>query len=144
MDPGRRAFLYGLSNSVGTSVPANDLPATDHRPEWLLAEADVVVQVDRRRNLYAPTIFSPNGDGENDRFLLFGRGVAEIQTLRIFDRWGNQLYLNEHFQPNEESEGWDGRFRGQDMNPGVFVWQAVIKFVDGAVEVYAGDVTLYR
>lgn len=108
------------------------------------AEADVVVQVDRRRNLYAPTIFSPNGDGENDRFLLFGRGVAEIQTLRIFDRWGNQLYLNEHFQPNEESEGWDGRFRGQDMNPGVFVWQAVIKFVDGAVEVYAGDVTLYR
>ncbi len=108
------------------------------------AEADVVVQVDRRRNLYAPTIFSPNGDGENDRFLLFGRGVAEIQTLRIFDRWGNQLFLNEHFQPNDENEGWDGRYRGQDMNPAVFIWQAVIRFVDGAVEVYAGDVTLYR
>ncbi len=108
------------------------------------AETDVLIQVNRRRNLYAPNIFSPNGDGENERFLIFGRGVAEIQVLRIFDRWGNQLFLNEHFQPNDESEGWDGTFRGQAMNPAVYVWQAVIKFVDGAEEVYSGDVTLYR
>ena len=109
-----------------------------------MATADVLVRVNRQRQLYAPNIFSPNGDGENDRFLLFGYGVTEIQTLRIFDRWGNQLFLNEHFQQGDELEGWDGRYRGQDMNPGVFVWQAVVEFVDGAVEVFAGDVTLYR
>ena len=108
------------------------------------ATARVLVPVDRRRQLYAPNIFSPNDDGQNDRFLLFGRGVTEIQALRIFDRWGNQVFLNEHFQPNDEAMGWDGTFQGQRMNPGVFVWQAVVEFVDGAVEVFAGDVTLYR
>ncbi len=108
------------------------------------ATARVLVQVSRRRHLYAPNIFSPNSDGQNDRFLLFGRGVAEVQALRIFDRWGNQLFLAEHIQVNDEPSGWDGRFRGQDMNPGVYVWQAVVEFVDGVVEVYAGDVTLLR
>ncbi|MBK6932620.1 MAG: gliding motility-associated C-terminal domain-containing protein [Saprospirales bacterium] len=108
------------------------------------AEDDVLVRVNRRRQLYAPNIISPNDDGENDRFLIYGRGVTEIEVLRIFDRWGNQLFLKEHFQPNDPSKGWDGRFRGDPMNPGVYVWQAVIRFVDGAAEVYSGDVTIYR
>ena len=108
------------------------------------AAADVLVRVNRRRQLYAPNIISPNGDGKNDRFLLYGRGVVEIETLRIFDRWGDQLFLNEHFQPNDESMGWDGSFRGQPMNPGVYVWQAVVKFIDGVTETFAGDVTVYR
>lgn len=108
------------------------------------AEATVVVQVNRRRSLYAPNIFSPDGDGINDRFMLFGRGVTTVRALRIFDRWGNQLYLNEDMAINDESIGWDGTFRGQPMQPGVYVWQAEVEFVDGAVEVFAGDVTVYR
>ncbi len=108
------------------------------------ATGDVAVRVDRRRQLYAPNIFSPDGDGRNDRFLLFGRAVAEVQYLRIFDRWGNQLFVNEHFQPNEESQGWDGSFRGQAMNPGVYIWQAAVKFIDGELEIFAGDVTIFR
>lgn len=168
LDQGDSVLLEPVLNLPASAVvvwewtPANGLSCTDCPNPWArplqattyhltiedqngcIAEANVLVRVNRRRNLYAPNIFSPNGDGENDRFLIYGKGVAEIQTLRIFDRWGNQLFLNEHFQPNEESQGWDGRYRGQDMNPGVFVWQAVIEFVDGAVEVYAGDVTLYR
>ncbi len=108
------------------------------------AEASVLVQVNRRRNLYAPNIFSPDGDGLNDRFLLYGRGVTIVRSLRIFDRWGNQLFLNENLPINEESAGWDGTFRGQQMQPGVYVWQAEVEFVDGAVEVFAGDVTVYR
>jgi len=108
------------------------------------AETTVVVQVNRRRSLYAPNIFSPDGDGYNDRFLLFGRGVTIVRALRIFDRWGNQLYLNEDMAINDESIGWDGTYRGQPMQPGVYVWQAEVEFVDGAVEVFAGDVTVYR
>ncbi|MBK9335473.1 MAG: gliding motility-associated C-terminal domain-containing protein [Lewinellaceae bacterium] len=108
------------------------------------AEATVLVQVNRRRNLYAPNIFSPDGDGLNDRFLLYGRGVTIVRSLRIFDRWGNQLFLNENLPINEESAGWDGTFRGQQMQPGVYVWQAEVEFVDGAVEIFAGDVTVYR
>ncbi|MCC6460373.1 MAG: gliding motility-associated C-terminal domain-containing protein, partial [Saprospiraceae bacterium] len=108
------------------------------------ARSEVQLRVDRRRQLYIPNIFSPNGDGENDIFLVFGRGVVEVRNLRVFDRWGNQLFENEHLPVNDPAEGWDGNFRGQAMQPGVYIWQAVVEFIDGQVEVYAGDVTILR
>jgi len=108
------------------------------------AEGRVLVRVDRNRFLYAPNIFSPNGDGVNDMFLLYGRGVAEIESLLLFDRWGNQVFERKSFQPNDESLGWDGNFRGHAVNPAVYVWQAVVRFVDGESEVFSGDVTVLR
>jgi len=140
---------YGLSCTDCPEPWARPFRPTQYRLRILdlngcPAEATVVVQVNRRRSLYAPNIFSPDGDGFNDRFLLFGRGVTIVRTLRIFDRWGNQLYLNEDMAINDESIGWDGTFRGQQMQPGVYVWQAEVEFVDGVVEVFAGDVTVYR
>ncbi len=59
------------------------------------AQASVNIQVDRRRDVYAPNVFSPNGDGLNDRFTIYGRGITEIKLLQVFDRWGNQLFLGE-------------------------------------------------
>jgi len=109
-----------------------------------VAEAKTEIRVNRRRNLYAPNVFSPNGDGLNDRFMLFGKGVVDVRQLAVFDRWGNQMYADEHLPINDQSKGWDGSFRGNPMNPGVFVWQAVVEFVDGEVETYFGDVTIER
>lgn len=108
------------------------------------ATAQTEIRVSRRRNLYAPNIFSPNNDGFNDRFMLFGKGALEVRELAIFDRWGNQLYFDEHLPLNDQTKGWDGTFRGQPMNPAVFVWRAVVVFVDGEVETYFGDVTVER
>ena len=108
------------------------------------AEAQVQVRVDRKRNLYAPNVFSPNGDGENDFFTLFARGVKEIQALRVYDRWGSELFLGEHLQQGDEQSGWDGTFRGSPLSPAVFVWWAKVEFADGEVEIYYGDITLVR
>lgn len=108
------------------------------------ATGHVLVRVDRNRYLYAPNIFSPDGDGINDRFLLYGRGVAEIESLMLFDRWGNQVFERKNIQPNDESQGWDGNYRGKAVNPAVYVWQARVRFVDGELEVFSGDVTVMR
>ncbi|HRI58091.1 MAG TPA: gliding motility-associated C-terminal domain-containing protein [Saprospiraceae bacterium] len=108
------------------------------------AAAKVILRVDRRRILYAPNIFSPDGDGENDIFTIYGKSVTEIRSLQIFDRWGAELFIVEHLQANDETRGWDGRFRGKELNPAVFVWQAVVEFEDGEVEVFSGDVTIER
>ncbi len=109
------------------------------------AEATVLVPVSRRRLLYAPNIFSPNGDGYNDRFTLYGNySVVAIRSLQIFDRWGNLIFAGQDLRPNDDTSGWDGTFRGQKVQPGVYVWQAVVAFLDGAEEVFAGDVTIYR
>ncbi len=109
------------------------------------AEAQVLVPVSRRRLLYAPNIFSPDGDGYNDRFTLYGnRGVEAIRSLEVFDRWGNLVFSGRDLVPNVETQGWDGTFRGQAVMPGVYVWKAVVAFWDGLEEVFAGDVTVYR
>jgi gliding motility-associated-like protein len=107
-------------------------------------QAKIQLRVDRTRNVYAPNVFSPNGDNENDRFLIFGKGVVDVRSLMVFDRWGTQVFGATHFPINDESAGWDGTFRGGALNPGVFVWVAEIEFVDGAVELFSGDVTLLR
>ena len=100
--------------------------------------------MDRRRDVYAPNVFSPNGDGLNDRFTIYGRGVTEIKLLQVFDRWGNQLFLGERLTQGEENQGWDGSYRGQEMGPGVYVWMAVLVFTDGEELILSGDISIVR
>ena len=106
--------------------------------------AKVRVRVDEP-HIWAPNVFSPNKrDGLNDYFLIFSADntVERINTLQVFDRWGNQMFRNDDVQPNEERLGWDGSFRGKPMNPAVFVWYAEVLLKDGQVILMKGDVTI--
>ena len=102
--------------------------------------------VDRSRKIYAPNIFSPNEDGKNDIFTIFADPltVVKIKTLQVYSRWGEQVFEVTDFAAGDLNMGWDGTFKGEKLNPSVFVWQAVILFVDGKEEVFTGDVTLLR
>lgn len=104
------------------------------------------VRVDKAHNIYVPNVIFPeNPDGSNHTFLIFtGYDALEIEFLNIFDRWGNQVFSNKHFQPNDENQGWNGRFRGKMLDAGVYVWVAKVVFKDGAVEIRKGDLTLMR
>ena len=119
-------------------VVANDKGCTDN--------AALQLRVDRRVDVYIPNIFSPNGDGENDVFLIFAnlKGVKEVKSFQVFDRWGEAVFQYYDFLPNNPAYGWDGNLNGQVMNPAVFVWYAVIELVDGSEVLYEGDVTLER
>ena len=109
-------------------------------------EALFRIYVDKEPHVYIPNIFSPNGDGENDVFMIFGdlKQVVKIRSFQIFSRWGEMVFEQYNFPPNNPPSGWDGRHRGQDLNPAVFVWYAEIEFLDGNVVLYKGDVTLER
>ncbi|MBL7809837.1 MAG: gliding motility-associated C-terminal domain-containing protein [Saprospiraceae bacterium] len=109
------------------------------------ARGTIQIRVDNARNVYGPNIFSPNEDGNNDYFTLFADPVqvTRIKSLQIFSRWGEAIYERLDFAPNE-SLGWDGTYKGQKLNPAVFIWQAVVEFVDGQEELFTGDVTLKR
>ncbi len=112
-------------------------------PDGCTASAQTRVVVDKSRYIYVPNIFTPDGN-DNNRFLVFGRGVLEIQNLSVFDRWGDKVFVGEHLAPNDVSAGWDGRVGNKSVAPGVYVWQALVVFPDGKVELYAGDVTVAR
>jgi len=109
-------------------------------------DATILVRVNKDGGIYIPNAFSPNGDGVNDKFMIYGKpeGVVEIKTFLVFSRWGETVWEYHHFSPNDPAAGWDGTHRGQTMNPAVFAYFAIIEFIDGTVKLYEGDVTLTR
>ncbi|SER31378.1 T9SS type B sorting domain-containing protein [Neolewinella agarilytica] len=87
------------------------------------------------RPVYAPTAFSPNGDGVNDRFRLeSGPAVEVVEFLRVYDRWGGLRYSGDN------RPGWDGELAAA----GIYVWVAEVLFVDGERRQLRGDVMLVR
>ena len=108
---------------------------------------DILVEIDRNRNVFVPNAFSPNGDDVNDYFRPFiGPGVANINFMRVFDRWGELVFSTDElpvFLPDDlDDSGWDGTLNGQLMNPGVYVYIIEVEFVDGISLLFRGDVTL--
>lgn len=105
----------------------------------------VLIEVEVVRPFYIPSAFSPNNDGINDFFTGFaGKQVKEIKRMLVFDRWGNMLFENTNFDPGVESEGWDGMFRGEEMDQYVFAYYFEVEYVDNVIVQYEGDVTLLR
>ena len=95
--------------------------------------------------VYVPNSFSPNGDGTNDVFMIYsGNEVLNVKEFLVFSRWGETVYQYFNFETNNPAKGWDGTHRGERMNPAVFVWYAVVEFVDGTEVLLEGDVTLMR
>lgn len=54
------------------------------------------------------------------------------------------IFVNQDFRPNDTSAGWSGDYRGDPVNPGVFVWWAEVELVDGRLVLVKGDVTVVR
>lgn len=106
----------------------------------------VVVRIDIDYPLFIPNAFTPNGDGINDIFTAFSsRAVERIDELIIYDRWGGVLFHSSANNSNEPYLGWDGRTPdGRFAMPGVYVYLMKVRFIDGSVRTYSGDITLIR
>ena len=114
------------------------------------------IELDANRNVYIPNAFSPNGDLKNDEFVVFAcKGVTEIVSARIFDRWGEVIFEEVNItpapcmedRPEPEVSGtslWDGTYKGQLMNPGTFAYTIEVQFLDNVTLVYRGTVDLLR
>lgn len=102
------------------------------------------VFVRKERHYFAPNIFSPNGDGVNDYFTIFGgKYVDRIEHLKVYDRWGELVYEQANVWPGQ-FYGWDGYFRGHLLNSGVYLYYADITYLDGLNELIHGTVTIVR
>ena len=86
-----------------------------------------------------PTAFSPNGDGENDNFMILG-GNYEAIDFKVYNNWGEIVFET----TDPESPGWDGTHKGAPQPIGVFVYIAVVTTYDGAEHTLNGDVSLIR
>ena len=131
--------------------------------EWLIPEGtikiDVIIKdkygciytasrliyIENKEKIFVPNIFSPNGDGNNDKFFIpYSPVIKSILELNVYDRWGNHLYGAKNFDSGDETIGWDGNFHGQKMNPGVFVYYIKYITLDGKEVTDKGSFTLLR
>jgi len=98
-----------------------------------------------QKKYYIPNAFSPNGDGINDRFTLFGNcSIEEIELMQIYDRWGMLHFEANSISVNDEIQGWDGLTRNKKLDPGNYVYLFRVIYLDGSEEVISGDVTIMK
>jgi gliding motility-associated-like protein len=83
-----------------------------------------------------PNVFSPNGDGINDTWVIKYLETFVNATIKIFNRYGQQVFFAQQY-----NTPWDGRFNGQDMPVGVYYF--MIEPNNGRNR-YTGSVTLLR
>ncbi|MCB0598853.1 MAG: gliding motility-associated C-terminal domain-containing protein [Lewinellaceae bacterium] len=95
--------------------------------------------------VYIPNAFSPNDDGRNDRFAIFaGQDIKAVLGLQVFNRWGGLVFESETLEPNASGNGWDGRIKGREAPPGLYVYQATVVTEDEKEHRLSGEVVLVR
>jgi gliding motility-associated-like protein len=86
-----------------------------------------------------PTVFTPNGDGENDELFAVIPGIKELNKFSIYNRWGNVV-----FDTKVIGTAWDGKFKDVDQPADVYFWY--VEGIDGNGNIYKkqGKVVLAR
>jgi gliding motility-associated-like protein len=96
--------------------------------------------------IYLPNTFSPNNDGTNDMFTVYGEpsAIDKVVSFRIFNRWGSMVFDSEQIEINNPKTGWDGTFRSQILETGVYIYHIKVKMINGKMIEKSGDLTLVR
>ncbi|WP_316832659.1 gliding motility-associated C-terminal domain-containing protein [Pedobacter aquatilis] len=88
------------------------------------------------RDLFIPTLFTPNGDGDNDVFEIRGLELFAENTLVITNRWGNEVYKSNNYTNN---------WNGDGLNEGTYYYLLKVRETNnGEWFTYAGWTTLIR
>lgn len=89
--------------------------------------------------LTIPNVFTPNGDGTNDVWIIAGIGIDEL-TGQVYNRWGELIY-----EWSGRNGWWDGRtMAGQEASEGTYYYIVTATGLDGTVFEESGHVTLTR
>jgi gliding motility-associated-like protein len=95
-------------------------------------------------NVYLPNTFSPNADGVNDVFYTRGRGLFNIASFKVFNRWGQIVFQRKDGTANNPSDGWDGTLNGLPLQPDVYVYLVEVVCYNGTIFPFKGNVSLIR
>ncbi len=140
---GGERFLT-IGNFVDHSQSTNDTlsPCTNCTAYYYIDDVSVIcLNCDSTapdNNLFIPDVFSPNGDGNNDKLFVRGNNIQELY-FAVYDRWGEKV-----FETTDKNNGWDGTYKGNQLSGAVFVYYCTGKYTDGKEFKQKGDITLVR
>lgn len=130
----------------GFPIESNNYVLDAFSEDGCQAVDSIFIEVIADYRVYIPNAFSPNNDGINDYFTVYGESplIQQVKKLMIFNRWGSVIYEIEDLMPNQPELGWDGTFNGQELGSDVFVWVVEVVFLDQQERRFSGDVLLVK
>jgi gliding motility-associated-like protein len=102
-------------------------------PCYGLSDSTQVVIKNCNEFVYIPNAFTPNGDGLNDYFEVFG--VGDEAELLIYNRWGELV-----FQAQPYLNNWDATYQGQPVEMGVYLYKIKYPLPGGGFNTLQGTV----
>ncbi len=127
--------------STSASPTATTLyTVTGTAPNGCTGQAEVMIYVTEVcGDIYVPTIFSPSSlNNENKQACVYGNCIAELD-YSIYDRWGQSV-----FETKDQNACWDGKYKGKELNAGVFAYKLTIKLQSGDFVIRSGNITLLK
>jgi gliding motility-associated-like protein len=94
--------------------------------------------------IYLPNTFTPNADGQNDRFYPHGPAMVPIYNFMIYDRWGERIFSASNISMNNPAAGWDGTVNNKPLHPDTYVYVMEIGCEVDKRVVLTGDIYLIR
>jgi gliding motility-associated-like protein len=99
----------------------------------------VTISIIEEYSLDMPDAFTPDGDGNNDLFIVRGWGLKSLMEFKIYNRWGQLI-----FETDDIGTGWDGTYNRQPQSIDTYVYFVKAKTYSGAALEKKGVVTLLR
>ena len=105
------------------------------------AHAGIAVDVIPDYQIFVPNVFTPNNDGNNDQWQIFGnKSAMQFLHVIVYDRQGEKV-----FESNDINFAWDGYYKGKPAPVGVYVYILTVVWLnDVTAEPYKGAITLLR
>lgn len=99
----------------------------------------IAINIGYSNAIFIPTAFSPNNDGKNDVFRIRNITGQKLLEMRIFNRWGKQLFYS-----TDPDMGWDGTYKGVPQDIDTYSYLIILDDPNGKEQMYKGTVTLVR
>ncbi|GAA0876871.1 hypothetical protein GCM10009118_32810 [Wandonia haliotis] len=152
VDPSSTDLSYNWTPAVGLSCTNCASPVatpsetttytvTVISPEGCEQEASLTIYVESScGELFIPTMFSPNSDGNNDGFCVHGEKDCILSySIQVFNRWGQLVYESESV-----NDCWDGTYKGKPLNTASFVYRVYATTESGKEIEMSGNINLLR
>ena len=106
--------------------------------------SQVLIKVNRNPKIEVANVFAPGLETNGLFYIQQTRGIEMVLSMSIFDKWASRIFLSENTLPGDSSVAWDGTYKGNYVNPGVYVVVAELLLYSGEIVTYAGDITVLR
>ena len=139
---GWKPEIYFSNQTANTqSLIINDTTGTFYviarSEDGCIDTANVKTAVDNK-DFFIPNAFTPNRDGRNDIFKVYGSSVTAAE-IKIYNQWGAMLY-----ETKDNEKGWDGTHKNNPQPVGLYVYVVKVRLSNEDTFIKKGTIRLIR